>query len=86
VAARVALHPSPAGTSLQIRLHGVAGGRICRLVAVGTNGRQETASTWRADYAGDITVPGATAITPDHLASLRVVAADGTQLVTLRGG
>jgi hypothetical protein len=85
VAARVTLYPSPAGTTVEIRLYGVARGRVCRLVAVGTDGHQETASTWRAGYDGGTTVPGATAITPDHLASLRVVAADDTRLVTLPG-
>jgi predicted anti-sigma-YlaC factor YlaD len=85
VTARVTLHPSAAGTTLDIRLHGVTPGRTCRLVAIDTGGHREIASTWKAAYDTPVSVPGAIAIATDHLASLRIVAADGTRLVTLPG-
>jgi anti-sigma factor RsiW len=86
VTARITLQPTPAGTSLAIHLHGVPPGHTCRLVAISVAGHHETASTWRIGYTGGSTIPGATAIPTAQLAALRVITANGTQLITLRDG
>ena len=83
VHARVTLRADPAGTALTISLTGVRPGAHCQLIAVSAEGRREVASSWRADYGGHADVTGATAIPAAQLASLQVLTADHSRLVTL---
>lgn len=83
VRATATVHGSPSGTSVTLRLAGVAPGQHCRLVAVATDGHREIAGSWRAAYNGNVDVTGTTAIPVRDIAHLQVLTADGTHLVTL---
>lgn len=83
VSATATLDGRAFGTVIELQLRGVEAGQRCLLVAVGERGRREIASTWKAGYSGVIDVPGTTGISPERLAALRVVTADGDRLVTL---
>jgi len=83
VTATVHLVPAASGTALDLRLSGVPAEEHCELVAVDTEGRRETAATWVANYDGDASVHGHTAIPADQLASLEVVSPEDGMLVAL---
>lgn len=71
------------GTQLGLTLSRAYPGKTCWLVARADDGRMETAATWVASQRGAADVPGATAIPPDHLTELDVVAANGHALVRI---
>jgi hypothetical protein len=83
VSATVALTPAPAGTALVLSLRGVAPGEHCELVAVGRDGRRETAATWVATYSGEAHVTGTTGLTVDRIDRLEVTTPEGATLVRL---
>ncbi|MDI2131748.1 zf-HC2 domain-containing protein [Yinghuangia seranimata] len=77
------------GTTIQMKLSGVAPGTRCQLDVYGTKGRQETASSWVVPDEGyegssDVLVPGATSIRSGEIVRFMVtVVGQGTTL--LRG-
>lgn len=83
VALRATLHHREWGTAIDVRLHGVAPGERCRLLAVDRAGRAEVTASWQANYEGEADVTGATGIPRASLTTLRVVTEDNRQLVVL---
>ena len=84
VDARAALTAAPWGTDVALRLSNVTPGTRCRLVAVAADGRREVAATWRADYEGNATIRGVTAVPLGDLTRLVVVADRRGRLVSVR--
>jgi anti-sigma factor RsiW len=84
VEARAALTPAPWGTDVALRLSHVTPGARCRLVAVAADGRREVAATWRADYEGNATLRGVTAVPLGDLTRLVVVTDRRGRLVSVR--
>ncbi len=83
VHAQVWLHPSTAGTGLELELSGVAPEQRCRLIAVDAAGHREVAATWEATYGGQATISGSTAIPTNRLTRLIVETLDHRRLVEL---
>ncbi|MGH9066691.1 MAG: hypothetical protein ACRD0J_04260, partial [Acidimicrobiales bacterium] len=83
VTATTTLSSQPWGTAVRLVLVGVTPGQRCHLVAVARDGSSDVAGSWQASYAGQASVEGATAIPRAQLASLKVVTAGGTTLVTV---
>jgi anti-sigma factor RsiW len=83
VRATARLEEHASGTTIALRLSGVPSDARCRLVVIGRDGHREVAGSWRASYAGDVTVEGATAMTRQEIASMRIVTFDGRRLVTI---
>ncbi len=73
VRASVQLRARPWGTQLTVNISGVPAGTRCRLVALGTGGRQEMAGTWQVSYTGSADVDGATAIPRGELTAVQVL-------------
>jgi len=86
VTAKARLTEDASGTTIALTLSGVPSDARCRLVVIGRDGHREVAGSWRASYAGDVTVDGATAMTRDQIASMRVVTFAGRHLVTIPVG
>lgn len=84
VHARVWLHPSEAGTGLDLELSGVAAEQRCRLVAVDAAGHREVAGTWEATYTGTAVISGTTAIPATELTRLVVETLDHRTLVEVQ--
>lgn len=83
VSARVEVFPRAWGTSVSLRLSGVAPYTTCQLIAVGQDGRRDVAASWRATYSGGASVTGATALNPRDIARFDVMTHDGQRLVTV---
>lgn len=83
VALQATLHHRDWGTAVDVRLHGVAPGERCRLLAVDRVGHSEVAASWQASYDGEADLTRATAIPRATLTTLRVVTEDDRQLVML---
>lgn len=83
VTATATLRDQSSGTAITLRLRGVPAGEHCRLVAVSGAGRHQTTASWQANYSGTAEIHTTSTIHPTQLASLLVVAADGTRLATL---
>jgi hypothetical protein len=81
VRADVTLTPDDWGSSLALRLSGVAPEEHCSLVAVDDHGRRDVASTWVATYEGAAVVTGHTSFQSGRITKLLVVTADGRTLV-----
>jgi hypothetical protein len=77
----VRLSPTAAGTSVRLRLSGVASEQRCRLVAVSDTGSREVAGSWEANYSGVAQIDGTTWISYRHLRRLVVETFDGRELV-----
>lgn len=83
VRAAVTLASQDDGTRLQLSLSGVYPGGWCSLVARSSDGRTDTAATWRADASGTADVAGTTAIPTNRLSELDVVTDAGRVLVRI---
>jgi hypothetical protein len=83
VSASVAMVAKPDGTSLSLTLQGVEPGENCRLVAVNSAGERSIASSWIANYEGEATVEGHTALGQAAITSLVVETNSGRPLVTI---
>lgn len=74
--------PASQGTDVKIALDGVPIGEQCELVAVGRNGAEESAGTWKVTYPGRYTWTGWVAMNPEDVATWDVRTTDGRTLVT----
>jgi hypothetical protein len=74
--------PASRGTDVRIALDGVPLGEQCELVAVGTDGAEESAGTWKVTYPGTYTWTGWVAMAPQDVAGWDVRTTDGRTLVT----
>ena len=83
VHARAELTPSSDGTTINLALNCVAAGERCELVAVGRDGRWETASDWTATYEGTAHVIGAVPMKPQDIDRLLIRTPDGRTLLTM---
>jgi anti-sigma factor RsiW len=71
------------GTQIRLHLSGVGWPQRCRLIVSGMDGQQDTAATWAADYGGAVDITGTTAIPPEQISHLDVIAPSGRRLVSL---
>jgi hypothetical protein len=85
VTASAELYAESWGTSIHLDVSGVTPGDQCELVAIGQNGAQQVAGTWKVGYTGGVEIDGATGISPGQLSSLQIVTTSGSELVALQG-
>ncbi|HJP76416.1 MAG TPA: zf-HC2 domain-containing protein [Pseudonocardiaceae bacterium] len=85
VHANVTMTAATWGTALQLRLTGVTWAQRCELVVHGTQGQQDVAASWVANYQGSLDITGSTAIAAADIRQLAVVTDDGRLLVALPG-
>lgn len=78
----VALHSQDTGTALTVKVRGLPAHTHCQLIAVGVDGQREDAGWWIADYEGEATVTGTTALSRPDLSQILVVDSDGNTLVS----
>ncbi|MFD0318688.1 zf-HC2 domain-containing protein [Streptomyces flavalbus] len=73
------------GSRVEVTVKDAAGPRVCRLVAVGHDGSEETVTTWTVPGhdARPHTMNGGAALHPHEIDRYEVRTADGTRLVTL---
>jgi hypothetical protein len=83
VGASVTSEPASWGSKLTLALHHAPPGTSCSLVAVGWQGQREVAARWSAKYGGDLTIPGAVAMSPPDIARFDVESSDGRRLVSV---
>jgi hypothetical protein len=83
VSAMTSVHPQPGGTRIDMTLSGLTQDTSCRLVVRATDGRTETAASWRVTYQDTVQVAGMTSISAAQLAELAVIDDDGRQLITI---
>ncbi|WP_460369459.1 hypothetical protein, partial [Actinocorallia lasiicapitis] len=83
VTAQITLWPRDGGTALSVHLDGVPPGTSCSLVAIGIDGRRDTAAGWTVAGEGYGDYRGSTMITRPDLDRLEVVTVDGRTLVTV---
>ncbi|HZF88525.1 zf-HC2 domain-containing protein [Streptomyces sp.] len=83
--ARVTAEDAASGSRVQLKVADGAGPRVCRLVAVGHDGSEETLATWAVPRhdARETTVEGSAALHPDETDRYEVRTAAGEQLVVL---
>ncbi|CAL9655648.1 hypothetical protein SUDANB176_06781 [Streptomyces sp. enrichment culture] len=74
------------GSQVELKVRDGAGPRACRLVVIGRDGSEETATSWSVSRhdARPHTVLGGSALHPGEIARYEVRTADGEHLVTLR--
>src|SRR5262249_45854595 len=75
------LHPSVAGTRINLTVTGLPAEERCRLVAV-SGGGTDVAATWNASYDGSARIVGTSAIPEDRLTALWVESGDHRRLLT----
>ncbi|MGD0447775.1 MAG: zf-HC2 domain-containing protein [Candidatus Dormibacteria bacterium] len=85
VSASAQLYAEAWGTSIHLDVSGVTPGDQCELVAIGRDGSQQVAGTWKVGYTGGVDIDGATGISPGQLSSLQIVTTSGSELVALPG-
>lgn len=85
VAASADVYAESWGSTIRLWISGVTPGQSCELVTVAPDGSEEIAGTWSVGYTGAVEVSGATGLTPDRIAALRVVTTGGSVLVSLPG-
>jgi hypothetical protein len=85
VRASAELYAEAWGTSIHLDVSGVTPGDQCELVAIGQDGSQQVAGTWKVGYTGGVEIDGATGISPGQLSSLQIVTTSGSELVALQG-
>jgi len=83
VTASAALAPAAMGTSIRLRLSGLAPA-VCRLVVYARDGHTETAATWTSRYETAVSVPGSSSLGVSDIARMDVVTSSGRLLVELR--
>ncbi len=84
VSASAQLYVESWGTWIHLDVSGVAPGDQCELVAVGRDGSEQVAGTWRVGYTGGVDLNGSTGIGAGQIASLKVVTTSGSDLVNLQ--
>jgi len=84
VSASAQLYTEAWGSSIHLDVAGVTAGEQCELVAIGRDGSQQVAGTWRVGYTGGVEITGSTGIAPSQVASLEVVSTSGSELVALQ--
>ncbi|MGD1034562.1 MAG: zf-HC2 domain-containing protein [Candidatus Dormibacteria bacterium] len=72
------------GTWIHLDVSGVKPGDQCELVAIGRDGSEQVAGTWRVGYTGGVDLNGSTGIDASQITSLRVVTTSGSDLVDLQ--
>lgn len=83
------------GTDIGLRVRDPHGGRVCELVAVGTDGSRQTVTTWKVPLhepadepagqrSADLSTRGGAALPRDDIARYEVRTTDGQPLLTLR--
>ncbi|AZP21826.1 zf-HC2 domain-containing protein [Streptomyces aquilus] len=84
--AQVTAEDYTSGSQLELKVKDGAGPRTCRLVIVGTNGSEETVTTWSVPRhdARELTMQGSSSLHPDQIARYEVRSSDGEHLVTLK--
>lgn len=70
------------GSRLTLHMDHVPKGYQCSMLVVGTDGKQQSAGSWKAPTSGNFTIPGTVSLAPDQIASVRVRLPDGTTLLT----
>jgi hypothetical protein len=79
------------GTQVGLSLSGIKGPLVCRLVAIGKDGSEQTVSTWSVPAAGygtsaqpqPLELTGGSGMTPADIARFDVVTAQGSKLVSV---
>ena len=79
--ASVRMSGRASGTVVSLRLSGVGEEERCSLVAIGDDGRRDTAASWVASYSGQAQVRGQTALAMQHISAFEVVTPAGRELV-----
>jgi anti-sigma factor ChrR (cupin superfamily) len=79
---QVQLKSQDSGTALTVKVRGLPAHTHCQLIAVGADGQREAAGWWIADYEGEATVTGTTALSRPDLTEILVVDSDGNTLVS----
>jgi hypothetical protein len=79
----VRLADQASGTKLDMTMSGVGGEQRCSLIAVGRDGRTETAGWWEATYQGKAHITGTTSIARRDLTQLEVITDSGKTLVVV---
>lgn len=79
------------GTDIGLRVRDRHGGRVCELVAVGTDGSRQTVTTWKVpldeppgERSAGLSTRGGAALPRDDIARYEVRTTDGQPLLTLR--
>ncbi|SDJ46727.1 anti-sigma factor family protein [Streptomyces indicus] len=94
VAASLALQPQAWGTGVALRMDGLDGPRRCELVAVGTDGAEETVLSWSVPQGGygfpgrtgherPLRAEGGTGLRADQIRRFEVRTLDGTRVLTI---
>ncbi|MEV8550123.1 zf-HC2 domain-containing protein [Streptomyces glaucescens] len=83
--ARVTAEDTASGSRVELKVADGAGPRVCRLVAVGHDGSEETLATWAVPRhdARETTVEGSAALHPGQIDRYEVRTAAGERLVAL---
>jgi hypothetical protein len=76
------LHPTAAGTRINLTVTGLLADERCRLVTVSGRGT-DVAATWTASYDGSARIVGTSAIPEDQLIALWVESGDHRRLLTI---
>ncbi|WP_329342207.1 zf-HC2 domain-containing protein [Streptomyces sp. NBC_00663] len=84
--AQVTAEDYTSGSQLELKVKDGAGPRTCRLVIIGTDGSEETVTTWTVPRhdARELTMQGSSSLHPDQIARYEVRSSDGEHLVTLK--
>lgn len=79
------------GTDIGLRVRDPEGPHVCELVAVGTDGSEQTVTTWKApagessaDPSAELSTRGGAALPREDIARYEVRTTDGRRLLTLR--
>ncbi|MWA15288.1 zf-HC2 domain-containing protein [Streptomyces sp. BA2] len=75
------------GTDIGLRIRDPEGARVCELVAVGTDGSEQTVTTWKVpagEPSATLSTQGGAAMPRDGIARYEVRTTDGLRLLTLR--
>ncbi|MET9730992.1 zf-HC2 domain-containing protein [Streptomyces sp. NPDC006458] len=83
--AQVTAVAEPWGSEVSLEVKDAAGPRVCRLVAVGHDGTEETVTTWTASSrdARPTSTEGGAALHPEEIARYEVRTMAGERLVTI---
>jgi len=84
VSASAQLYVESWGTWIHLDVSGVKPGDQCELVAIGKDGSEQVAGTWRVGYTGGVDLDGSTGIGASQIAALEVVTTSGSDLVDLQ--
>lgn len=75
------------GTDIGLRIRDPEGAHVCELVAVGTDGSEQTVTTWKVpagEASAELSTRGGAALPRDDIARYEVRTTGGTRLLTLR--